>query len=99
MGQSEYGLHPLRKERRQRNLTQRDLADLAGISLSTIQRAEQGRPIRVDCRRLLCACLGKPAQELGLVEKPVDTEDRASVQSSLPGEATIHESAPADSGN
>ncbi len=99
MGQSEYGLHPLRKERRQRNLTQRDLADLAGISLSTIQRAEQGRPIRVDCRRLLCACLGKTAQELGLVEKPVGTEDRASVESSLPVAATIHESAPADSGN
>jgi tetratricopeptide (TPR) repeat protein/DNA-binding XRE family transcriptional regulator len=59
--------HPLRRERQRRNMTQRELAELALVSLSTIQRAERGEPIRADSRRLLCEYLGKDAQALGLV--------------------------------
>jgi tetratricopeptide (TPR) repeat protein/transcriptional regulator with XRE-family HTH domain len=74
MGQTKNGMYPLRNERHRRNLTQRQLADLTGVSISTIQRAEQGKPIRNDCRCLLCACLDKSAQELGLVDNLLETK-------------------------
>src|SRR5690348_457655 len=56
----------LRTERLRRGWTQRQLADFAGISLSTVERAERGEAIRVDCIQRLCECLSKSPEELGL---------------------------------
>ncbi len=58
--------HPLRLERKRRNLSQRMLADFSGLGLSTIVRAERGEPIGADTRRRLCDYLGKSSEELGL---------------------------------
>lgn len=57
----------LRAERRRRAWTQQLLADCAGISVPTVQRAERGEALRMDTVQLLCAALGKTPQELGLV--------------------------------
>jgi transcriptional regulator with XRE-family HTH domain len=58
----------LRTERLRRGWTQRHLADFAGISLSTVERAEKGEAIRVDCIQRLCECLSKSSEELGLLK-------------------------------
>src|SRR5262249_35809559 len=58
-------------------LTQRMLADFAGIGLSTIVRAERSEPIGADARRRICEYLGKSSEELGLV--PAATSEQASV--------------------
>ncbi len=51
---------------------QQQLADFAEVSLSTIERAERGEPIRVDNMERLCTCLQKTPEQLGLLE----TEDQ-----------------------
>jgi hypothetical protein len=66
MSRSE-ALHPLRLERRRRNLSQRMLADFTGLSLATIVRAERGESIGADGRQRLCEYLGKTTEELGLI--------------------------------
>jgi transcriptional regulator with XRE-family HTH domain/tetratricopeptide (TPR) repeat protein len=43
------------------------LAELVGIGKSTIERAESGKPLRVDTIQLLCTYFGKDAHELGLL--------------------------------
>ena len=58
----------LRTERLRRGWTQRQLADFAAISLSTVERAEKGEAIRVDCIQRLCECLSKTSEELGLLK-------------------------------
>src|SRR5579864_906477 len=58
----------LRTERLRRGWTQRQLADFAAISLSTVERAERGEAIRVDCIQRLCECLSKTSEELGLLK-------------------------------
>src|SRR5437016_4885753 len=58
----------LRAERLRHGWTQQQLADFAGISLSTIERAEKGESIRVDCIQRLCECLSKTSEELGLLK-------------------------------
>ena len=58
----------LRTERLRRGWTQQQLADFAGISLSTVERAEKGESIRVDCIQRLCECLSKTSEELGLLK-------------------------------
>src|SRR5579883_2241726 len=58
----------LRNERLRRGWTQKQLADFAGISLSTVERAEKGGSIRVDCIQRLCECLSKTPEELGLLK-------------------------------
>src|ERR1700730_10948135 len=58
--------HLLRIERLRHGWTQQQLADFAGISLSTVERAEKGESIRVDCILRLCQCLSKTSEELGL---------------------------------
>jgi DNA-binding Xre family transcriptional regulator len=63
--------HLLRTERLRRAWTQRQLADFAGISLSTVERSERGEPIRVDCIQRLCECLSKTSEELGLLNLSV----------------------------
>jgi transcriptional regulator with XRE-family HTH domain len=58
----------LRTERLRRGWTQRQLADFAAISLSTVERAEKGEAIRIDCIQRLCECLSKTSEELGLLK-------------------------------
>ncbi len=58
----------LRTERLRHGWTQRQLADFAEISLSTVERAEKGESIRVDCIQRLCECLSKTSEELGLLK-------------------------------
>jgi len=58
----------LRTERLRHGWTQRQLADFAEISLSTVERAEKGEAIRVDCIQRLCKCLWKTSEELGLLK-------------------------------
>jgi len=58
----------LRTERLRRGWTQRQLADFAAISLSTVERAEKGESIRADCIQRLCECLSKTSEELGLLK-------------------------------
>lgn len=65
----------LRTERLRRGWTQRQLADFTGISLSTVERAEKGQAIRVDCIQRLCTCLSKTSEELGLLKIDERTEE------------------------
>src|SRR5437588_1221199 len=60
--------HPLRLARMNlpRPLTQKQLADFAGVSVSTVERAERGEPISIDSIQRICEYLGKDARELGL---------------------------------
>ena len=58
----------LRNERLRHGWTQQQLADFASISLSTVERAEKGESIRVDCIQRLCECLSKTSEELGLLK-------------------------------
>ncbi len=58
----------LRTERLRHGWTQQQLADFATISLSTVERAEKGESIRVDCIQRLCECLSKTSEELGLLK-------------------------------
>jgi transcriptional regulator with XRE-family HTH domain len=62
----------LRAARRQMGWNQQQLADFAEVSLSTIERAERGKQIRVDNIERLCTCLQKAPEQLGLLE----TEDQ-----------------------
>ena len=65
----------LRTERLRRGWTQQQLADFAGISLSTVERAEKGESIRVDCIQRLCECLSK-----SIISKFRGEKKRASVR-------------------
>lgn len=62
--------HPLCIAREQRNLSQQGLADAAGLSKRTIQRAERGLGVNAASRQILCDFFGKSAQELGLADRP-----------------------------
>src|SRR5437763_16844946 len=57
----------LRATRRQMGWNQQQLADFAEVSLSTVERAERGEPIRVDTIQRLCTCLQKTPEQLGLI--------------------------------
>jgi transcriptional regulator with XRE-family HTH domain len=60
-------VHLLQRERLRRGLTQQELADFAQVSLRSIQRAEQGEPLRVDICKRICAFLEKETpEEIGL---------------------------------
>ncbi len=66
--------HPLKAERIRKNLTLKMLADFAGASVSTVERAERGKMIRVDSRQRLCAYLQKSAELLGLAGSTLNEE-------------------------
>ncbi len=70
----------LRTERLRRGWTQQQLADFAAISLSTVERAEKGGSIRVDCIQRLCECLSKTPEELGLFKIETVIESSKSTQ-------------------
>ena len=57
----------LRTERLRQSWSQQQLADFAEVSLSTVERAERGEQIRVDCIQRLCVCLEKTPEQLGLL--------------------------------
>src|SRR5436305_4805008 len=61
-------VHPLRLARMNlpRPLTQKQLADFAEVSVSTVERAERGEPVSIDSIQRICEYLGKDARELGL---------------------------------
>jgi len=58
----------LRNARRKKGWSQQQLADFAGLSLSTIQRAERGKPIRIDSIQRLCECFQQTPEQLGLIK-------------------------------
>ena len=65
----------LRSERLCHGWTPQQLADFAGISLSTVERAEKGGSIRVDCIQRRCECLSKMPVDLGLLRMDVRTPE------------------------
>lgn len=67
----------LRLARKRRGWSQRDLADFAGISLSTVERAERGEAIRVDSIQRVCRCLGQSPDALGLLSLSEEESDRS----------------------
>lgn len=60
--------HLLREARLKKGWSQQQLADFAGLSVSTIERAERGEPLRIDSIQRLCDCLNRSPEELGLVK-------------------------------
>ncbi len=58
----------LRTARQQQGWSQQQFADFADVSLSTVERAERGEPIRIDNLKRLCSCLQKTPEQLGLLE-------------------------------
>ncbi len=56
-------VHPLRQERLRQGWTQKQLADFAQVSVSTIERAERWEPLRVDICKRICDALGKKKPE------------------------------------
>jgi transcriptional regulator with XRE-family HTH domain len=99
-------VHPLRKERRRKPWTQQQLADFAGIGLSTVERAERGEQIGIESMQRLCTCLEKSPEELGLLNveyraRPVDTtkdnkEKDANKHSPGTDSSTMQQPTPAD---
>lgn len=73
---NETPMHPLRKLRKECNLTQRELADKTKVSEQTIMRAEKYIPISLHSRRLLCAYFQMTPEQLGLLSN----EDQAGKQ-------------------
>jgi transcriptional regulator with XRE-family HTH domain len=72
----------LRIERLRHGWSQQQLADFALVSLSTVERAERGEPIRVDNIQRLCECLSKTVEELGLLKLDQKIIGRKTVESS-----------------
>ena len=68
----------LRTARRQKGWSQQQLADFAGIGICTVERAEQGKPLRIDTVQRLCACLEKTPEQLGLVK--LDFQQEGSIR-------------------
>jgi transcriptional regulator with XRE-family HTH domain len=69
--------HPLRRERLRKGWTQQELADFAQVSLSSIERAERGKPLRVDICKRICITLGKEKpEELDLLYCGEEEENR-----------------------
>lgn len=57
----------LRTQRLRKGWTQQELADFAQVSISTIERAERGEPLRVDICQRICKSLDRERpEELGL---------------------------------
>jgi DNA-binding XRE family transcriptional regulator len=54
----------LQWRRSQAGLLQRELAERAGIDRATVQRAERGKPVRLDIIRKLAEALGTTPAEL-----------------------------------
>jgi len=57
----------LRQERLRKGWSQLQLSLEAGVSLSTVERAERGEGLRIDSIQRLCACLDKTPEQLELL--------------------------------
>jgi transcriptional regulator with XRE-family HTH domain len=83
----------LRTERLRQGWSQRQLADFAEVSLSTVERAERGEQIRVDCIQRLCVCLEKTPEQLSLLNmefaEKIERRDFVHGALSLTGAALI----------
>jgi transcriptional regulator with XRE-family HTH domain len=73
----------LRLARKRRGWSQRELADFAGVSLSTVERAERGEAIRIDSIQRLCRCLGQSPEALGLLSLPEEGQSCGLAQEDL----------------
>lgn len=67
--------HLLREARLKKGWSQQQLANFAGLSLSTVKRAERGEPLRIDSIQRLCDCLDKTPEQLGLIP-PAEIEKK-----------------------
>ncbi len=84
----------LRAARLRKGWSQQQLAELAGIGISTVERAERGRPLRIDTIHRLAACLGKTPEQLGLVplgypQERFEQRERATAGYRGDGEAVL----------
>ena len=66
----------LREAGLKKGWSQQQSADFAGLSRSTIERAERGEPLRIDSIQLLCECLNRTPEELGLVKMEHRKEEK-----------------------
>src|ERR1700680_2862278 len=77
-------IHPLKKARLKLGYTQAMLADFAQVGEATIQRAENGKPLRPDTIQQLCDYFSqryeRPVQpgELGLVNEELQSPEQIS---------------------
>ncbi len=78
----------LRQERLRKPWTKQQLADFAQVSLSTVERAERGDPIRIDSIQRLCACLKKSPEQLGLLKIENETSQIRTAEDSRDVDAT-----------
>lgn len=78
----------LRAARQQKGWNQKQLADFAEVSLSTVERAERGEPIRIDSIQRLCACLQQPPEQLGLFKTEDQSVNRRQATKTIAGLAT-----------
>ena len=86
----------LRQERLRKGLSQKQLADFAEVSVSTVERAEHGEKIRVDCVQRLCAYLDKAPNELGLFKEDPKKSQDDNNQQILLLQKSIHSNMPFD---
>ena len=75
----------LRAARLQNRWSQQQLADFAEVSLSTIERAERGEPIRVDNIQRLCTCLQQTPEQLGLFQTEDQSVNRRQANKTIAG--------------
>lgn len=73
----------LRNARRKKGWSQQQLADFAGLSLSTIQRAERGKPIRIDSIQRICECFQQTPEQLGLIRSNEKDQNSSEVPHKL----------------
>lgn len=79
-------IHPLTLARKRCNLSQKLLAELSGVSLPTVQRAESWKPVGAESRRLLCDFFSDrfhrqvDVQELGLIYEDAQTSAEVNEQ-------------------
>ncbi len=88
---SEKSIHPLAATRKEQNLTQKQLAELAKVGAITIWRAEQNIAINAASRRRLCKYFGKTSQDLGLLSAQHKQEGNQSKEEELPQRFENHE--------
>src|ERR1051326_9088092 len=73
---SQTKIHPLKRARERRNLSQQELADFTALGIATIQRAERGKRLRPDVRQRLCDYFDMTPLELGLISEIEEDTDR-----------------------
>src|SRR5436305_6125208 len=75
-------------ERLRKGWDQQQLADFAQVSLSTVQRAERGKAIRIDNIQRLCACLEKTPEQLNLLKIGNETNQTSTTEDGTDSDAT-----------